>query len=80
MDDAELAFPCDRLTRFKDIEGVGWLTANPRQLRERYLSRMHTFQENRKATCPTCPSGSPPSEASAMSSVAHLRTTISPKS
>ena len=51
MDDAELTFPFDRLTRFKDIEGVGRLTANPKQLRERYLSRIHTFQENLKATC-----------------------------
>ena len=50
-DDAELTFPFDRLTRFKDIEGVGRLTANPKQLRERYLSRIHTFQENLKTTC-----------------------------
>ena len=51
MDDAELTFPYDRLTRFKDIEGVGRLTANPKALRNRYLARIHTFLENIKAVC-----------------------------
>lgn len=51
MDDAELTFPFDRLTRFKDIEGAGRLTANPRSLRERYLARIHTFLENLKTIC-----------------------------
>ena len=51
MDEAELTFPFDRLTRFKDIEGVGRLTANPKALRNRYLSRMQMFQENLKAVC-----------------------------
>jgi uncharacterized protein (DUF58 family) len=51
MDDAELNFPYDRLTRFKDMEGHGRLTANPRALRNRYLARINEFVENMKAIC-----------------------------
>jgi len=51
MDDAELTFPFDRVTRFKDMEGFGKLTANPTQLRERYLARIRQFQEGLKAAC-----------------------------
>jgi hypothetical protein len=40
MDEAELTFPYDRLTRFKDMEGAGRLVANPKSLRERYLTRI----------------------------------------
>ncbi len=51
MDDAELTFPYDRLTRFKDMEGAGRLTANPKSLRNRYLTRINEFVENLKAIC-----------------------------
>jgi uncharacterized protein (DUF58 family) len=51
LDDAELSFPYDRLTRFKDMEGAGRLTANPKSLRTRYLARINTFLENLKAIC-----------------------------
>ncbi len=51
LDDAELTFPFDRLTRFKDMEGAGRLTANPKALRNRYLARIQTFIENLKAIC-----------------------------
>jgi uncharacterized protein (DUF58 family) len=51
LDDAELTFPYDRLTRFKDMEGAGRLTANPKSLRTRYLTRINTFIENLKAIC-----------------------------
>lgn len=51
MDDAELTFPYDRLTRFKDMEGVGRLTANPKSLRQRYLARINTFLDALKAIC-----------------------------
>jgi uncharacterized protein (DUF58 family) len=51
LDDAELSFPYDRLTRFKDMEGHGRLTANPRALRQRYLTRINEFIENMKAIC-----------------------------
>ena len=43
MDDAELTFPYDRITRFKDIEGVGRVVANPKSLRTRYLTRINAF-------------------------------------
>lgn len=51
MDDAELTFPYDRLTRFKDMEGAGRLTANPKSLRQRYLARINTFLDTLKAIC-----------------------------
>lgn len=51
MDDAELAFPYDRITRFKDMEGVGRVVANPKSLRTRYLSRMQAFLDNVQTAC-----------------------------
>jgi uncharacterized protein (DUF58 family) len=51
MDDAELTFPYDRLTRFKDMEGAGRVVANPKTLRNRYLTRIHAFLENVKQAC-----------------------------
>lgn len=51
MDDAELTFPYDRLTRFKDMEGTGRVVANPKSLRSRYLARMQTFLEHVQSLC-----------------------------
>jgi len=51
MDDAELTFPYDRQTRFKDMEGTGRVVANAKALRARYLSRMQQFLEGVKAAC-----------------------------
>jgi hypothetical protein len=51
LDDAELAFPYDRLTRFKDMEGAGHVLANPKSLRSRYLARMASFLEQIKHEC-----------------------------
>src|SRR5262245_61736545 len=51
MDDAELTFPYDRLTRFKDMEGVGRVVANPKSLRNRYLARINAFLDGLKAAC-----------------------------
>jgi hypothetical protein len=51
LDDAELTFPYDRVTRFKDMEGSGRVVANPKSLRSRYLARMHGFIEGVKAAC-----------------------------
>jgi uncharacterized protein (DUF58 family) len=51
MDDAELNFPYDRITRFKDMEGAGRVVANPRSLRKRYLERISLFTERIKADC-----------------------------
>jgi uncharacterized protein (DUF58 family) len=51
MDEAELSFPYDRLTRFKDMEGAGRLVANPKNLRARYLERISKFLDTIKTTC-----------------------------
>jgi uncharacterized protein (DUF58 family) len=51
MDDAELNFPYDRLTRFKDMEGTGRVVANPKRLRRRYLARIKEFTERIKNDC-----------------------------
>ena len=51
MDDAELEFPYDRLTRFKDMEGAGRVVANPKSLRRRYLERIREFTERIKTDC-----------------------------
>ena len=51
MDDAELTFPYDRLTRFKDMEGAGRVVANPKSLRNRYLARINTFIDNLQTAC-----------------------------
>ena len=51
MDPAELEFPYDRLTRFKDMEGAGRVVANPKSLRRRYLSRINKFTDQVKRDC-----------------------------
>lgn len=51
MDPAEMEFPFDRLTRFKDMEGAGSLLANPRNIRSKYLQRLDTFMRDIKANC-----------------------------
>ncbi len=51
MDDAELTFPWDRITRFKDLEGAGRIVTNPNSLRARYLKRLGTFLDGIKTAC-----------------------------
>jgi len=51
LDDAELTFPYDRLTRFKDMEGAGRVVANPKSLRGRYLARINTWLDGVKSAC-----------------------------
>lgn len=51
MDDAELTFPYERLTRFKDMEGAGRVTTNPKSLRARYLARINAFTDRVKQDC-----------------------------
>lgn len=51
MDDAELTFPYDRATRFKDIEGGGGVVTNPKSLRDRYLARIRAFTDAIQAAC-----------------------------
>jgi uncharacterized protein (DUF58 family) len=51
LDDAELTFPFDRLTRFKDMEGTGRVVVNPRSLRNRYLDRLNSFLDRLRSGC-----------------------------
>jgi uncharacterized protein (DUF58 family) len=51
MDDAELTFPWDRITRFKDLEGAGRIVTNPNSLRARYLKRLGMFLDGIKTAC-----------------------------
>jgi uncharacterized protein (DUF58 family) len=51
MDDAELTFPYERLTRFKDMEGAGRVVTNPKSLRGRYLARVQAFTEQLRMDC-----------------------------
>lgn len=51
LDDAELNFPYDRLTRFKDMEGAGRVVANAKSLRNRYLTRIGQWLEGVQAAC-----------------------------
>jgi uncharacterized protein (DUF58 family) len=51
LDDAELTFPYDRMTRFKDMEGTGRVVTNPKALRGRYLARLEAWMERLRADC-----------------------------
>ena len=51
IDDAEMEFPYERLTRFKDAEGTGMVVANPRVMRKRYLRRLNEFLDLMKHSC-----------------------------
>jgi len=51
MDNAELTFPYERLTTFRDLEGHGRVVVNPKSLRDRYLERLHAFVDRVKLDC-----------------------------
>jgi uncharacterized protein (DUF58 family) len=51
LDDAELTFPYDRLTRFEDMEGGGRVVTNPKSVRSRYLARIEAFVANLRNEC-----------------------------
>jgi uncharacterized protein (DUF58 family) len=51
IDPAERDFPFERMARFKDMEGMGQLVANPKALRTRYLERMQAFLDRLSAEC-----------------------------
>lgn len=51
MDPAELSFPYEKLTRFKDAEGNGSIVANPRSVRQKYLERMSNYLNQIKGAC-----------------------------
>lgn len=51
MDDAELTFPFERITRFQDMEGSGRVVVNPNSLRKRYLERIQAFTQRLEDDC-----------------------------
>ncbi|HVK14947.1 MAG TPA: DUF58 domain-containing protein [Gemmataceae bacterium] len=51
LDEAELKFPYDRATRFRDAEGAGEVVANARGVRHQYLDRMRAFLEAVRGVC-----------------------------
>jgi uncharacterized protein (DUF58 family) len=51
LDDAEINFPFDRLTEFKDMEGAGTVVTNPKNIRGRYLDRIGAFVEAIRDAC-----------------------------
>lgn len=51
IDPAELTFPYDKLTRFKDMEGAGSIMTQPRSVRKEYLKRLEHFLERCRTDC-----------------------------
>lgn len=51
VDPAERAFPWEKPTRFRDMEGEGRLVVNPRQVREAYLERFSAFLASIRSAC-----------------------------
>jgi uncharacterized protein (DUF58 family) len=51
LDDAELTFPFERITRFHDMEGTGRVVVNPNSLRKKYLDRIKAFTTRLEDNC-----------------------------
>ncbi len=51
LDHAELTFPFQRMTRFKDMEGAGEVLTHPQTIRSQYLTRLEGFIERMRAEC-----------------------------
>ncbi|MBM3970537.1 MAG: DUF58 domain-containing protein [Planctomycetes bacterium] len=51
LDDAELNFPFERITRFQDMEGSGRVVVNPNTLRKKYLERINAFTQRLEDDC-----------------------------
>jgi uncharacterized protein (DUF58 family) len=51
LDDAELNFPFERITRFQDMEGAGRVVVNPNSLRKKYLERIKAFTQRLEDDC-----------------------------
>ncbi|MHC4473675.1 MAG: DUF58 domain-containing protein [Planctomycetota bacterium] len=51
LDEAELSFPFERMTRFLGLEELGELVANPRSLREGYLAEIDSFRRKVRRSC-----------------------------
>lgn len=51
LDEAELTFPFERMTRFDGLEALGELVVNPRALREGYLQELESFRKKIRRGC-----------------------------
>ena len=51
MDEAELNFPFERMTRFEGLEELGDLVVNPRSLRDGYLAEVENFRKRIHRAC-----------------------------
>jgi len=51
LDEAELTFPFERMTRFEGLEDLGELVVNPRALREGYLQELEKFRKRIRRGC-----------------------------
>jgi len=51
LDHAELTFPFERMTRFRDMEGAGEVLTHPQNIRSQYLTRLEAFIERMRAEC-----------------------------
>lgn len=51
LDEAEVQFPYDRMTRFDGLEGYPWLVVDPRALREAYLEEVKKFTTEIRRGC-----------------------------
>lgn len=51
IDPAEMDFPFNKLTRFKDMEGAGTILTNPRSVRKEYLKRLQAFLNQCRTDC-----------------------------
>ena len=51
LDTAEIDFPYDKTTRFKDIEGTGSIIANPRSVKTKYQERLNQWLDDVRRGC-----------------------------
>ena len=51
LDEAEIEFPFERMTRFEGLEELGDLVVNPRSLREGYLAELDKFKRKVRRSC-----------------------------
>jgi len=51
LDEAEVRFPFDRMTRFDGLEGYPYLVVDPRSLREAYLEEVQKFTTEIRRGC-----------------------------
>ena len=51
MDEAEIHFPFERMTRFEGLEALGDLVVNPKSLRDGYLEELEKFRRRLRRGC-----------------------------